>query len=715
MGQVIKIHEVRTPAAVVPPVDFIDDAYAKLAALPNFRVRDGQKHLSREIFQSLLAKEPLAGEAPTGTGKTLAYLIGALAAHEALSITKAIPIVVATATKGLQAQILTGDVPRLVDAGILDAQSVVIAKGRRNYLCVSESERMVGGRDDSGQFDLLDAEKNSEVQSVSEIRATLEEFHGRAWDGDFDSYTGIPPDDHEKIRASADTCVGRKCDHYDVCPFFKARAKMSYAKVIIANHDLVLSDLAMDRAEQEPLFPGTQYICVFDEAHNLPDKALDAGSAHVGLTPYKALLEKLPMYSRNLFRVGDIAKLMDKAHLAEADFHPGQLMSALEVLAERIRQVEVDPEGRHARFPGGQVPDDMAEPIAFALTRAQLMHKALVDSTSELKTTSLGERNPAAKSVIAELLYSASFFLNQVKNLVNALELFCDTSQRAVRWVTHDEDRAELHTSPVEGADVLTRLVWGNPRLLPILVSATLKDFEGFDRFRARTGMPEQTRIVVLPHIFPYRESELVLVDTHYSPRFETKFEYRAELRALLPTYIDTSEGTLILFPSASLMSETVPQLRLQFPGRVLCQREAGIEVLVREHKKRIDAGKGNILCGLATMAEGLDLPGVYCTHVVICTIPFVAPTSPVEQELAEILGSRYFGERALPDALIKLIQMVGRLMRRETDRGRITVFDKRLVYSAWGRRMLQALPRFAMRCERSPYYSKPLPTPIKS
>jgi len=709
MGQVIQIHEVRAE-----PLDFIDEAYAKLAALPNFRVRDGQKHLSREIFTSLVAKQPLAGEAPTGTGKTLAYLIGALAAHEALSITKAIPIVVATATKGLQAQILNGDVPRLVDAGILDEQSVVIAKGRRNYLCVSEAERLVGGGDTSGQFDLLDAEKNTEVQSISEIRGTLEEFHGRAWDGDFDTYTGMPPDDHERVRASADTCVGRKCEHYDVCPFFKARARMSYAKVIIANHDLVLSDLSMARADQEPLFPGGQYIAVFDEAHNLPDKALDAGSAHVDLTPYAALLERIPMYSRNLFRIGDIAKMMDKVHLSEADFHPGQLISALDVLAKRIRTIEVDPEGRHARFPGGVIPEDMDEPLRHALDRADLMLKALSDSASELKTTNLGERNPAAKSVIAELLYSASAFLNQVKKLAQALRLFCDTTERAVRWVTHDENKAELHTSPVEGADVLTRLVWGNPRLLPIMVSATLKDFEGFDRFRARTGMPPETRMVVLPHIFPYRESELILVDTHYSPRFETKMEYRAELRALLPEHMNTNEGTLILFPSASLMNETVPMLKEQFPGMVLCQREAGIEVLVREHKKRIDAGKGSILCGLATMAEGLDLPGVYCTHVVICTIPFVAPTSPVEQELAEILGPRYFSERALPDALIKLIQMVGRLMRRETDRGRITVFDKRLVYTAWGRRMLQALPRFAMRCERSPYYGKPLPIPVK-
>lgn len=704
MGQVIPIHEVRADTP-----DFIDEAYAKLAALPNFRVRDGQKHLSREIANAIIDGKTLAAEAPTGTGKTLAYLIGALAAHQKLSAIKALPIVVATATKGLQSQILTGDIPRLVDAGILSMSAVVLAKGRRNYLCVSEAERLVGASDSTGQYDLLDEERNQEVQSIEEIRECLEEFHGKAWKGDWDAYTGMPPDDHEKIRASADTCVGRKCEHYDVCPFFNARAAMSYATVIVANHDLVLSDLTMHRAEQEPLFPGGRYIAVFDEAHNLPDKALDAGSAHVNLAPYREHLDKLPIFSRNLYRVGDIAKLMDKSHITEVDFHPGQLLSALDEVMAQIQAIEVDPDGRQARFPGGVVPEALDKAIRFAFARADLLNQALSNSTSELKKTNLGDRNPAAKSVIAELLYSASFFSSKVKNLVQALALFCDDSERAIRWVKHDENLAELHTSPVEGADVLNRLVWGNTRLLPVLVSATLKDFEGFDRFRARSAMPADTRMVVLPHIFPYKESELVLVDTHFSPRFETKVEYRAELRALMPTHIDPSEGTLVLFPSASLLDETVPVLKERFPGMVLSQREAPVEVVVRDHKKRITTGQGSILCGLATMAEGLDLPGDFCTHVIICALPFVAPTSPVEQELADILGPRYFGERALPDALIKMIQMVGRLMRRETDRGRITVFDKRLLYTAWGRRMLHALPRFTMRSERSPYYVQPL------
>lgn len=94
-------------------------------------------------------------------------------------------------------------------------------------------------------------------------------------------------------------------------------------------------------------------------------------------------------------------------------------------------------------------------------------------------------------------------------------------------------------------------------------------------------------------------------------------------------------------------------------------------------------------------MAEGLDLPGDYCTHVLIAALPFSVPTDPVEQRRQELLGSKYFGEKALPDALVRLVQMTGRLMRRESDHGRITVFDHRLGTTTYGRRMLAALPPF--------------------
>ena len=116
------------------------------------------------------------------------------------------------------------------------------------------------------------------------------------------------------------------------------------------------------------------------------------------------------------------------------------------------------------------------------------------------------------------------------------------------------------------------------------------------------------------------------------------------------------------------------------------------------EHCKAIDEGRGSLLVGVATMAEGLDLPGKYCTHVLIATIPFSSPASPVEMELSDRLGRQYFSQRSLPEAMLRLTQMVGRLVRRESDRGKVTIFDARLARTSYGRQMLKALPPFQLK-----------------
>ena len=144
-----------------------------------------------------------------------------------------------------------------------------------------------------------------------------------------------------------------------------------------------------------------------------------------------------------------------------------------------------------------------------------------------------------------------------------------------------------------------------------------------------------------------------------------------------------------------------MPALVQRFAGAVLVQGDLPFARLIDTHKERTDAGKTSILCGLATLAEGLDLPGRYCVHVVIVALPFSVPTSPVERELQEHLGKRYFRERSLPDSQMRLVQMVGRLIRRESDRGRITVLDKRLAETWWGREMRDHLPPFVKRTEQ--------------
>jgi ATP-dependent DNA helicase DinG len=244
-------------------------------------------------------------------------------------------------------------------------------------------------------------------------------------------------------------------------------------------------------------------------------------------------------------------------------------------------------------------------------------------------------------------------------------------------------------------------VLWQSERAVPILVSATLRTFGNFDRFRSRSGLPDFALTHAVDPIFDYGKSNLVIA-THmkHTPKYAERAAFEQEVSEKLPLYIREGMSTLVLFPSIRLMRKVLPFLKTRFGEAVLAQGMMALSKLLQTHRENSDAHKTSILCGLATMAEGLDLPGHYCGHVVILALPFAVPTSPVERELQEAMGKAYFYERALPDSQTHLVQMVGRLIRRESDRGRITVMDKRLWDTAWGRKMLDALPPFLKRAE---------------
>lgn len=694
MGQVIAIKEVTRVAAGDPVLTFIDECYERLGSVPGFMARPGQRDLSVAICKALVAGEPIAAEAPTGTGKTIAYLVGAIAAAEKLRTNKDIPIVVATATVGLQNQVLTGDLPRLVQAGVLSESASLLAKGRGRYFCVASAERLLEDGVPSSQEDFFDEEGNKESADMTVVSDLLASWTGNAWSGDIDSFTrSVEPKAWARVQANSATCLGHKCEHYNSCPFFNARRSLSNAKVVVANHDLVLSDLAMSRDGQDPLFPG-KYLLVFDEAHHLPDKALDIAAGEVNLP---VLLEELPKaigVARGWQKHPELLKLLEKSKVSVSDLDTFALINGLEAVQDELSSLGLEEENSAQRFEGGVLPEGLLRAIKQSHGSCCIFKEAVHDATRALKQSNLAEKSPVLKKYVQELLFVSAGVSATLGQLEKTLRLL-SSDERAVRWVERRESGLSVHTSPLEGADVLKGLLWENERVAVAAVSATLQDFDGFERFKMRSGAPAHMRTMALPHIFPYRENTLYLVGMTHTPRQDEREDYLHELSTSMPGFIGANEGTLVLFPSRSMMQQVTKSLKKAFPGAVLCQGDMGVRELVKTHKARIGAGKGSILCGLATLAEGLDLPGELCTHVIICALPFTVPTSPVERELQDVLGRDYFSKRALPDTLTRLIQMTGRLMRRETDRGRITVFDKRLHTTKWGRKLLDALPNF--------------------
>lgn len=699
MSNVVSISEARN----AQPQDYIEKAYEALAALPGMRVRKGQKQLSMWVKQALLDNVPLAAEAPTGTGKTVAYLIGALAAakeSEAKGIP--MPIVITTATVGLQGQIVTGDLPRLIAAGLIEEGDAIIAKGRSRYFCVQAAERFVGETDGKSQFDFFNADQNTDLVSVDDIKHILEQFHGRAWNGDVDSFKGNKPVFWAQVEASSETCTSRQCEYYETCPYFADRRRLASAKIAIANHNLVLADLSQALEEKEAVFPYTRYFLIFDEGHHLPDKAMDIGTAKLDFAEADPVLQQLQPFVSSIFKHGDLARFLDAKDIGNNDFKIGPALNFLRETKNAVAKLDVDPATLQRRFRGGVVPDDIGQPAKLAYQEMSILRDLVGRTLSALKNCNLGDKKPELKPVLADILYNGSVISSKFKMFAKALGLFCaeDTDTRTVRWAFVSEAVVSLHVSPVEGSDVLRRIVWDNPRASSALVSATLKDFGGFDRFRERAGLPEKARTEALEPIFDYTASKMVMADMAFSPISKERDRYIVELLEKLPADINPDEGTLVLFSSWTMMRTVSEALRERFGAKVLTQGEMGFRDLIKEHKSRIDKGQGSILAGVATMAEGLDLPGKYCTHVMITAIPFTVPGTPLEEERAELMGERYFRHHLMPDALVKLVQMVGRLIRTEGDTGKITLYDNRLYSKQYGRDIMKALPNFQKKRE---------------
>ncbi|HPA02575.1 MAG TPA: helicase C-terminal domain-containing protein, partial [Chiayiivirga sp.] len=172
------------------------------------------------------------------------------------------------------------------------------------------------------------------------------------------------------------------------------------------------------------------------------------------------------------------------------------------------------------------------------------------------------------------------------------------------------------------------------------------------------------------------------------------------EVAALLPALLEAQQGALVLFASGRQMQRVAEGLPEALRAQVLVQGSTSKRELLQRHKARIDQGQRSVLFGLASLSEGVDLPGAYCTHLILAKLPFAVPDDPVEQARREWLegqGRSAFLERAVPEVGIRLAQAVGRLLRAPDDRGIVTVLDPRLGSTAWGRRLLAGLPPFRL------------------
>ena len=272
------------------------------------------------------------------------------------------------------------------------------------------------------------------------------------------------------------------------------------------------------------------------------------------------------------------------------------------------------------------------------------------------------------------------------------------------RWCHHfgGADTVEFLASPILASELLSEHLWRRAAGV-VITSATLSALGRFDRFIQRSGVPMASRFKQVSSPFDTSRARFVVPALRSEPGDAEA--HTAEIIALLPGIVADDQGVLVLFSSRKQMEAVVDGVRDQLAHELLVQDTLSKGALLDRHRINVDAGRSSLIMGLASFAEGIDLPGAYCVHVVIAKLPFAVPDSPLEAahaELLERMGRNPFMEISVPDAAVKLVQAAGRLLRKEDDSGCITLLDRRIVSKRYGRAILDSLPRYSFELARS-------------
>ena len=689
----------------------IQTAYSTLLESKGLKARYGQRLMIAEVAKTLTSRGDTAAvcavEAGTGTGKTIAYTLSAIPIAKSLEKT----LVISTATVALQEQIIHKDLPDILRHSGLSF-NFSLAKGRGRYLCLSKLDNILqdsgAGNEAMGLYpDEMQA--HVDTQTLTVYQDMLSALSAGDWDGDRDSWSEeLEAPVWSQVTTDHAQCTGRRCANIRQCYFYKGREQLGSVDVIVTNHDLVLADLALGGGAILP--DPEDCIYIFDEGHHLADKAIN----HFAYSSRMHSTERwLDQGVKVLAKAAPV--LTNKAGINR---HLQSLPSVMESIKQYLAMVYASLESlldaddnerrgsfRRHRFSQGVVQETIrlqAEDIANLYRDMNDM----LDKSCSLLEEAMEEQDHAIPQKDAEAWFPP---LSMLRGRAQAnYALWADYSRSNVtedpprgRWVEVVEGAGgnldlEVCSSPILAAKTLTHYLW-NRCYAAVVTSATLTALGNFERFKMRSGTPENTNYAVVPSPFNFTEAAKLVVPAMDCDPSNAEAHTEA-LIDLLPSLLASAEGSLVLFASRRQMEQVYEELADEWRERVLMQNRFPKHEVLRRHKEAIDEGQSSVIFGLASFAEGVDLPGDYCSHVIIAKIPFAVPDQPVESALAEWIESRggnSFMDITVPDAALKLVQASGRLLRTEKDTGTVTLLDRRIVSKRYGKAMMDALPPF--------------------
>jgi ATP-dependent DNA helicase DinG len=634
----------------------VGELLARAVAALGGAQRPGQVQMAEAVAQAFGSGEHLAVQAGTGTGKSLAYLVPAIAR----AVTDDAPVVVSTATIALQRQLADRDLPRLVDA-IADTlprrPTFALLKGRRNYLCLNKIHS--GPTDDEPpQEELFSA---AVVTALGRDVQRLTQWASETETGDRDELRpGVPERSWSQVSVSARECLGAtRCPYGADCFAERARAKAAEADIVVTNHAL----LAIDAIAEASVLPEHDFL-VIDEAHELTDRVTSVATGELTPAPLGLTVRRA-------------ARLVEP-ELAE------RLEAAVTTFASAIHDMQP-----------GRIDFLDAELGTFvtALRDAAAAARAAIDP------------KPSDPQAAAARLEAIAALTEITETAARVLDSFGPAipDRTDVVWLDHEERRTPgrpatmtpvLRVAPLSVAGLLAAQVFGTSTA--VLTSATLTVGGSFESMAAAWGLSDEHpwRGLDVGSPFDHAKAGILYVGAHLPPPAREPAGSAAQLDEIAELIEACGGRTLGLFSSMRAARAAAETMRERLDTPVLCQGDDGTAALVEQFA----ADPHTSLFGTLSLWQGVDVPGPSCSLVIIDRIPFPRPDDPLltaRQRAVAARGGNGFMAVAASHAALLLAQGAGRLLRRADDRGVVAVLDSRLATARYGGYLRASLPPF--------------------